>query len=143
VTIKAFVLDDDVTYLSILRDLFKQDGVTDCEFYSDPHQLLRDITENDYIFVLDFNLPGIDGLNVLVQVLLKNPDALVIMLTMNDDIKVVEDLLNYGAWKYHSKADELNAILETVKDVKHAQNVLQCTIKKKEACRWLKALTKP
>lgn len=141
-TIKAYVLDDDVTYLSILRDLFKQDGVTDCEYYTDPKQLLRDISEDDYIFVLDFNLPNIDGLGVLVKVLDKNPDALVIMLTMNNNIKVVENLLNHGAWKYHSKSDELNAILETVKDVKHAQQILEATAEKRIATRWLKDLVK-
>lgn len=61
--------------------------------------------------MLDINMPKIDGIKVLKQIMATNPRTLVVMLTSLNAIDVVKECIDSGAWNYilkNTTAEELH-----------------------------------
>lgn len=71
------------------------------------------------IVFLDYNLPDMDGLSVITQILDVRPETRVVLQTArekNDD--KVKEVISYGAYKYLEKPygfDDVKAIMESIK----------------------------
>ena len=67
--------------------------------------------------ILDINMPKLDGVAVLKQVMAINPRTLVVMLTSLNTLDVVNECIDSGAWNYilkNTTAEELHkAISDT------------------------------
>jgi len=67
--------------------------------------------------ILDINMPKMDGITVLKQIMAINPRTLVVMLTSLNALDVVKECIDSGAWNYilkNTTAEELHkAISET------------------------------
>jgi len=67
--------------------------------------------------ILDINMPKLDGIAVLKQIMAINPRTLVVMLTSLNALDVVKECIDAGAWNYilkNTTAEELHkAISET------------------------------
>lgn len=55
------------------------------------------------LITLDINMPDINGIEVTKQILSKDPDAKIIVISGNLDEKVKQDILNAGALEYIQK----------------------------------------
>lgn len=61
--------------------------------------------------ILDINMPKLDGVEVLKQIMAIDPQALVVMLTSLNAIDVVKECIDNGAWNYilkNTTAEELH-----------------------------------
>ena len=61
--------------------------------------------------MLDINMPKVDGITVLKQIMAINNKTLVVMLTSLNTIEVVKECIDNGAWNYilkNTTADELH-----------------------------------
>ena len=61
--------------------------------------------------ILDINMPKLDGVEVLKQIMAIDPRALVVMLTSLNAIDVVKECIDSGAWNYilkNTTAEELH-----------------------------------
>jgi len=76
--------------------------------------------------ILDINMPKLDGVEVLKQIMAIDPRALVVMLTSLNAIDVVKECIDSGAWNYilkNTTAEELHkAISATWEDYMAAIN---------------------
>ncbi|MCX7171702.1 MAG: response regulator [Proteobacteria bacterium] len=67
--------------------------------------------------ILDINMPKLDGIAVLKQIMAIDPRTLVVMLTSLNALDVAKECIDNGAWNYilkNTTAEELNkAIKET------------------------------
>lgn len=71
-------------------------------------QLLPDMV------LLDINMPKMDGVAVLKQIMAINDRTLVVMLTSLNTLEVVKECINNGAWNYilkNTTAEELQKAL--------------------------------
>jgi CheY-like chemotaxis protein len=59
--------------------------------------------ESPDLVLLDVNLPGMDGLQILAAILALDPDAVVIMLTSLANRQTIEECLRLGATSYIRK----------------------------------------
>ena len=70
--------------------------------------------------LLDINMPKMDGIKVLKQIMAINDKTLVVMLSSLNALEVVKECIEYGAWNYILKnvtSEELNrTISETWND---------------------------
>jgi two-component system chemotaxis response regulator CheY len=60
--------------------------------------------------MLDINMPKIDGIEVLKQIMTIKPKTLVVMLSSLNALEVVKECIDNGAWNYllkNATADEL------------------------------------
>ena len=76
--------------------------------------------ESPQLVLLDVNMPGMDGLEVLTALLAQDPDALVVMLTSLVNRQTVEECLKLGAASYIRKDTPKEAILAELSEVVRA-----------------------
>jgi two-component system chemotaxis response regulator CheY len=61
--------------------------------------------------ILDINMPKLDGISVLKQIMAIDAQALVVMLTSLNALDVVKECIDSGAWNYilkNTSAEELH-----------------------------------
>lgn len=113
--VRVLIVDDERHIRSLIRlivsglgaDVVGEagDGVQALELYK---QLSPDIT------IMDINMPRLDGISALKQIVALNPKALVIMMTSLNAIDVVRECIDNGARNYILKnmpADELSKLI--------------------------------
>lgn len=66
------------------------------------------------IVLLDVNMPHLDGVSVLKEIIKTTPNAIVVMLTAMNNVEIIEECINAGAFNYLLKdatAEELHNTL--------------------------------
>jgi two-component system chemotaxis response regulator CheY len=112
---RVLIVDDERHIRSLIRLIVTSlgaevvgeaaDGLQAVELYG---QLTPDIT------MMDINMPKLDGISALRQIVALNPRALVIMMTSLNAIDVVKECIDNGARNYILKnvpADELSLMI--------------------------------
>lgn len=113
--VRVLIVDDEPHIRSLIRVIISSlgadivaeagDGVQALEFYK---QLSPDMV------LLDINMPKLDGIDVLKQIMAINPKTLVVMLSALNTLDVVKECIDNGARNYILKsvpAAELNKII--------------------------------
>jgi len=100
---KAFIVDDDPTFVKILEYELNKAGFTPFESYTSGEECLSNIDAKPRIVLLDFSLGGLNGLDVLTAIKQKSPRTAVIMLTAVEDDMVKQKCFDAGASNYINK----------------------------------------
>lgn len=116
--VKVLIADDEEHIRSLLNLIFTSLGAEVIGEASDGEQAISLYKQHQPdIVMLDINMPKLDGILVLKQIMHINPQALVIMLTSLNAITVVRECIDLGARNYilkNTTAVELHqAITET------------------------------
>jgi two-component system, chemotaxis family, chemotaxis protein CheY len=82
-----------------------------------PDALAKYQQESPQLVLLDVNLPGMDGLEILAAILAQDPKALVVMMTSLVNRQTVEECLKLGATSYIRKDTPKEAILAELSEV--------------------------
>jgi two-component system, NarL family, invasion response regulator UvrY len=128
--LKIFIADDHLLIREGLKKLLLYE--TDLKIVGEadnPDETISFITQNEVdILVLDINLPGKSGLDILKQLKMFKPDLHVLILSMYSEEQYAERSLKAGAAGYLTKesaTDELiNAIRKVAKGGKYISNKL-------------------
>lgn len=128
--LKIFIADDHLLIREGLKKLLLYE--TDLKIVGEadnPDETISFITQNDVdILILDINLPGKSGLDILKQLKMFKPDLHVLILSMYPEEQYAERSLKAGAAGYLTKesaTDELiNAIRKVAKGGKYISNKL-------------------
>ncbi len=70
------------------------------------------------VTIIDINLPDLSGFELLRRIRKHDPEAAVIMLSMNDEAAFVVRSLELGAMGYLSKSDDPRLILKAIRTVR-------------------------
>lgn len=128
--LKIFIADDHLLIREGLKKLLQYESDLKIVGESDnPQDTIKYVTENDVdILILDINLPGQSGLDILKQLKTFKPDLHVLMLSMYPEGQFAERTLRAGASGYLTKeaaTEELiNAIHKVAKGGKYISNQL-------------------
>ncbi len=68
------------------------------------------------LLLLDLAMPKKDGLTVLKEILEKNSQAKIVLITASDDQKIINQCLQIGASSYISKPFDFNEVLKQIND---------------------------
>lgn len=118
---RVLIADDEAHIRSLLHLIFTNLGAEVVAQASDGEQAIRLYQQHlPNMVMLDINMPKLDGVHVLKQIMAINPKTLVIMLTSLNAITVVKECIDLGARNYllkNTTAAELHqAISETWAD---------------------------
>ncbi len=104
---KVMVVDDSHSVVRLIKDILKKKGEeVDVEAFYDGISALDKIKEDDYDFyILDYELPGVDGLSLAKEAEKKVGKDRVLLISAYDDFKherykvlhkpfKIQDLLN-------------------------------------------------
>jgi DNA-binding NtrC family response regulator len=104
------VVDDEALLRFSLRERLAQEGYDLLEAATAAEALEHLASEPDLV-LLDFHLPDGDGLEVLRQIKLREPDTVVIMMTAFSSIENAVETMKLGAFHYVNKPFDIEEIV--------------------------------
>ena len=121
---KIFVVEDDEWYNRLL--VHNLSLIPDYEIHSfgKGKDCLEHLNEEPQVITLDYRLPDMKGLEVLKQIKETNPETQVILISEQDDIEVVVELLKLGAYDYIVKSRDIKErLLNTVNNIRQGSRL--------------------
>lgn len=120
---KVLLVDDHAILLDGIKSLLSQEGSLNVIGQAQSAEQALEFLKNNKIDLLitDFNLPGMDGLNLVRLVKKLSPDTKIILLSMHDETHLVKEILKEGVEGYVLKNDshkELKMAIQYVKEGK-------------------------
>jgi CheY-like chemotaxis protein len=107
------VEDEDIMRESLVDWFSSEDHRVDAA--SDGEKALKDFDLDNYdVMIVDLRLPGRDGLSVLSEVRVKNPETKVIIITAYPSVDTAVEAMRIGAVDYLAKPFELERLQTSV-----------------------------
>lgn len=100
---KVLLIDDETEFVSALAERLRLRNYSAKAVY--PAEDALEIVRSDLpdVVLLDFRMPGMDGVEVLKRIKEIDSTIEVIMLTGHGDIQSIEEAVNGGAYEYIMK----------------------------------------
>ncbi|MDW3650952.1 MAG: sigma-54 dependent transcriptional regulator [Bacteroidia bacterium] len=114
---KVFVIEDDMIFGKILQRALMQEDNYDVHVFQNGQDFFDNIHLNPDIVSIDYNLPDMNGLDILKQVKRYNEDIATVILSGQDKVEVVVEAYTNGANNYIIKNE--NAVVELTNVVKN------------------------
>jgi len=114
--IKFLVVDDQKSIRGLLRSIIEGMGGEVIDEAEDGEQAVTKFQQHSpHITLMDINMPKKDGVAALKDIMFQNDKALVIMLTSQNSMGVVQDCLEAGARNFLLKDNPPEELLEKIK----------------------------
>lgn len=104
---KIFVVEDNDWYNRLLVHNLELNPDYEVISFLNGKDCLMNLSENPDIITLDYRLPDMTGFEVLRKVKQMNEDIEVILISEQDEIEVVVELLKHGAYDYIVKSNDI------------------------------------
>jgi DNA-binding NtrC family response regulator len=120
--IKVLLIDDEVEFISALAERLRLRGY-DARALSQAGDAMEIIkNEPPHVVLLDFRMPGMDGIEVLKIIKKINPSIEVIMLTGHGDTRSVEEGMKSGAFEYIMKPVDIGELIVKINQAKNKRD---------------------
>jgi DNA-binding NarL/FixJ family response regulator len=119
----VLIVDDHPVVISGCRSLFASDPSVSIEQASDEksgHKAF--LSSRPDVTIIDINLPDLSGFELMRRIRKDDPDAKIIMFSMNDDPAFVVRAIELGAQGYVSKGDDPRLLVKAVRKVAAGEN---------------------
>jgi two-component system invasion response regulator UvrY len=127
--VKILLVDDHAIVRSGLRRLFAAlPGIQISEAATGREALAMVRADRPALIVLDLNLPGLGGLELLRRLLAEHPEARVVVLSMHAEALYATRALRAGAAGYLSKNASPEELLEAVRGVAEGGRYVEAEI---------------
>ncbi|MCP4340046.1 MAG: response regulator [Desulfobulbaceae bacterium] len=112
---KVMLVDDESEFIDILSQRLETRGLKVITVTSGEEALVMIEDQNIDVAVVDFAMPGINGIETLKQIKEKRSDIEVIMLTGQGTIQSGIEAMKHGAIDYLEKPVDLNILMEKIR----------------------------
>jgi len=117
-TTRVLIVDDHPVVLSGCRSLFASDSSVIIDEATDARSGHRAyVSRKPDVTVIDIKLPDVSGFELMRRIRKDDPDAKIIMFSMNDDPTLVVRAIELGAQGYVSKGDDPRMLVKAVRKV--------------------------
>jgi two-component system nitrogen regulation response regulator NtrX len=121
---KVLIVDDDVTLCDTLSDILTMEGYP-VEWVNNGSRALEMIQSDSVdLVLLDLLLPGMNGLEVMKEILKTNPEISVIMMSGHGTIQDAVEAVHAGAYEWLEKPLKKDRVLLTLSHVEKIRNLL-------------------
>ena len=123
--LSILVVDDGQSQRQMLRDFLRSEGHTVMEA-EEGEKALKTVRGGHFdLILLDYKMPGMDGLQVLKEVKHINPEIDVIIITAYGTIETAVEALKAGAIDYITKPVELDELIILVNRIAERRQLIQ------------------
>jgi two-component system, NtrC family, response regulator AtoC len=117
--LKIFIVEDDEWYNRMLVHDLSLNPDYEIESFTTGKECLKNLYRNPDVVTLDYRLPDMQGLEILKKIKAENDEIQVIIVSEQDEIEVVVELLKFGAYDYIVKSKDIrNRLLNTVHNIR-------------------------
>lgn len=109
---KIFIVEDDMLVSSVMKQALSKNERFDIMSYSNAEDCLNNLHMNPDIVVVDYNLPGINGLDLMKKIQAFNSQIMTIICSGQEEVEVVVNCYNQGAKEYILKNENMVVNLE-------------------------------
>jgi two-component system NtrC family response regulator len=123
--LSILIVEDGQTQREQLRDFLRSEGhaVTEAE---NGEKALQTVLKGHFdLILLDYKMPGMDGLEVLKEVKRINPEIDVMIITAYGTIETAVEAMKAGAFDYITKPVDLDELVILVKRVAERRQLIQ------------------
>ena len=115
---KVLLIDDETEFVSALAERLRLRNYSARAVY--PAEDALEIVRSDMpdVVLLDFRMPGMDGVEVLKRIKEIDSTIEVIMLTGHGDIQSIEEAVNGGAYEYIMKPINIKDLIVKIDSAK-------------------------
>ncbi len=135
---KIFIVEDEVVFAKILAHHLSHNPDYEVEIFTNGKECINNLYKNPSVITLDYNMPGLSGLEVLNKIKEFNPELPVIIVSGQQEISTAVELLKKGAYDYLLKdkdtKERLWNIIRYIREhhqLKQKVSVLEQEIEKK------------
>lgn len=123
---KIFVVEDNEWYNRLLVHNLSLNPDYEIESFTNGKDCLNNLHKKPDVITLDYRLPDLQGLEILKRIKAENEEIQVILISEQNEIEVVVDLLKYGAYDYIVKSNDIRErLLNTVQNIRKGVNLKQ------------------
>jgi len=112
---RILVVDDDAEMRALLLELLRHEGCDPDQASNGAEALIRLRTESFAAIVLDKNMPGLSGLDLLPGLRKICPETPVILITAFGDVETYVDAMEKGASAYLFKPFGMEELLQALR----------------------------
>ena len=113
---KILIIDDERSIRNTLKDILEYEKY-EVDLAEDGKQGVDKAKHSEYDIILcDIKMPGMDGIEVLEQVMEINPDTPVVMISGHGNIDTAVESIKKGAYDFIEKPLDLNRLLITIRN---------------------------
>jgi len=123
--LSILVVDDGQSQREMLRDFLRSEGHTVTEADNGEKALNTILRGHFDLILLDYKMPGMDGLQVLKEVKRINPEIDVVIITAYGTIETAVEALKAGAIDYLTKPVELDELTILVNRIAERRQLIQ------------------
>jgi DNA-binding NtrC family response regulator len=117
---RIFVVEDDEWYSRLLVHNLSLNPDYEIESFTNGKDCLNNLYKSPDLITLDYRLPDMKGLEILKKIKAENEEIQVILISEQDEIDVVVELLKYGAYDYIVKSKDIRErLLNTVQNIRN------------------------
>lgn len=122
---KVLIVDDHPMIVSGCKSLFVADPSVKIEGAGDAKAgYVAFLQRQPDVTIIDIKLPDVSGFELMRQIRKEDPDARIIMFSMNDDPAFVVRAVDMGAQGYLSKSDDPRLFVKAVLKVAAGENYI-------------------
>ena len=111
---KVLLVDDEPEFLEVMSERMKARGMEVTATGSADQALALIEKESFDAIVMDFQMPGMDGMAALKAIKLKKPELQIILLTGYATIEKTVEAMKIGAMDFLEKPADLEALTEKI-----------------------------
>jgi DNA-binding response OmpR family regulator len=118
---KILILEDNDALLNVMKlALSRESYKVDC--FTDGQEALNAIANGYSCFILDINVPSIDGIEVLKYIKSSHPNVPVIIISSNHELEKIQSSYEKGCNDYIKKPFFMYELVHKVKSLCKVQN---------------------
>ena len=124
-TLSILVVEDGHSQRELLRDFLRDEG-HDVSEAERGEKALKQLRENYFdLLLIDYKMPGMDGMELLKEVKRINPEVDVIMMTAYGTVETAVQAMKAGAVDYVTKPIELDELLILIDRISERRTLLK------------------
>jgi two-component system OmpR family response regulator len=100
---QVFIVEDDDMHSLMMDYMLSKDTVAHIKKFKSGEECVSNLDKNPDVVILDYGLPGINGMQTLLQIKKQAPEIPVIVVTGNKNKELERDFYSAGVYDYIPK----------------------------------------